>query len=48
MSAKPRSRTHTTLLLCLYGLLCATEWLCSKARERIELMLFPPKEPTPP
>lgn len=47
MSAKPRSRTQTALLLCLYGLLCAAEWLCSKARERIELLLFPPKEPTP-
>ena len=39
---------RSLLLLCLYGLLCCIEWLCSKARERIEHIVFPPpKEPTP-
>lgn len=39
------SRPRSFLLLCLYGLLCCIEWLCSKARERIEHLIFqPPKE----
>ena len=43
------SRPRSFLLLCLYGLLCCIEWLCSKGRYRIEHLLFPPpkEEPRP-
>lgn len=35
------SRAKRAALFALYGLLCALEWCSSKARERIESVLFP-------
>lgn len=44
MSQAARGKAQTALLVGLYALLCAVEWLCSKARQHIESLLFPPKE----
>lgn len=47
MSQAARGKAKTALLVVVYAVLCAVEWLCSKARQHIEGLLFPPKETLP-